>query len=212
MLAINNVDFVNISLQDHLDFDALKATGKLPFNQLPLLEIDNLNLSQSGAMIAFLARRGDLYGKTDEDAVLCDMVVGAVGDFNVPAMQFAFKADKREAARDVYGALVKFGKHFEASLDRQGGANLVGNQLTVADILLAESLTSFVEFVPGCLEQYPHLRKLRENVVSEPTIKAYLNSTNRWRLPDDQYVVDIARVLCRALPPHMPEPDRFVKN
>ena len=99
------------------------------------------------------------------------MVVGAVGDFNVPAMQFAFKADKREAANDLYAALARFGEHFEAMLDRHRGVNLVGNQLTVADIILAESLTSFVEFVPACLEQYPHLKKLRESVVSESSKK-----------------------------------------
>jgi glutathione S-transferase len=60
MLAINNIDFINISLEDHNDFDILKASGKLPFNQLPLLEIDNIKLSQSSAMILHLARRGDL--------------------------------------------------------------------------------------------------------------------------------------------------------
>ena len=58
MLAINNIDFINISLEDHNDFDNLKASGKLPFNQLPLLELDDLRLSQSSAMISFLARRG----------------------------------------------------------------------------------------------------------------------------------------------------------
>jgi glutathione S-transferase len=113
MLAINNIDFINISLEDYNDFDNLKTSGKLPFNQLPLLELDDLKLSQSNAMISFLARRGDLYGKTNEDAVRCDMLVGAVGDFNVPAMQFAFKADKDEASRDLENSLKKFGKHFE---------------------------------------------------------------------------------------------------
>ncbi len=35
---------------------------------------------------------------------------------------------------------------------------------------------------------------------------------NRWRRPDDQYIIDIAAVLERALPPHMPDPDRFVAS
>ncbi len=212
MLAINNIDFINISLENHNDFDNLKASGKLPFNQLPLLEIDDLKLSQSSAMISFLARRGDLYGKTNEEAVWCDMLVGAVGDFNVPAMQFAFKADKEQASGDLDVSLQKFGKHFEFILTQNKGEFLVGQKLSVADIILGESLTSFIEFSPTCLNDYPQLKRIQERVVSEPNISSYLNSTNRWRLPDEQYVIDIAKVLCRQLPLHMPEPNRFVKG
>tara|TARA_B100000749_G_C18360511_1_gene437299 strand:+ start:184 stop:882 length:699 start_codon:yes stop_codon:yes gene_type:complete len=212
MLAINNIDFINISLEDYNDFDDLKASGKLPFNQLPLLELDDLKLSQSSAMISFLARRGDLYGKTNEDAVRCDMLVGAVGDFNVPAMQFTFKADKDEASRDLDESLKKFGKHFEFILTQNEGEFLVGQKLSVADIIMAESLTSFIEFCPTCLNNYPLLKQLQEKVVSEHNINEYLNSSNRWRLPDEQYIIDIARVLCRPLPSHMPEPNRFVKG
>ena len=149
MLAINNIDFINISLEDYNDFDDLKASGKLPFNQLPLLELDDLKLSQSSAMISFLARRGDLYGKTNEDAVRCDMLVGAVGDFNVPAMQFAFKVDKDEASRDLDASLKKFGKHFEFILTQNEGEFLVGQKLSVADIIMRESLTSYIEFSPA---------------------------------------------------------------
>jgi len=212
MLAINNIDFINISLEDYNDFDDLKASGKLPFNQLPLLELDDLKLSQSSAMISFLARRGDLYGTTDAEAVGCDMLVGAVGDFNVSAMQFAFKADKDEASRDLDASLMRFGKHFEFILTQNEGEFLVGQKLSVADIIMAESLTSFIEFCPACLNNYPLLKQLQEKVVSEHNINKYLNSSNRWRLPDEQYVIDIARVLCRPLPSHMSEPNRFVKG
>lgn len=212
MLAINNVDFINVSLENHNDFETLKSTDNLPFNQLPLLELDGLNLSQSSAMVSFLARKGDFYGDTDEDAVLCDMVVGAVGDFNIPAMQFPFKADEQNASSDLDASLTKFGKHFETVLKRNDGDFVLGQKLSVADVILAESLTSFIEFAPACLGGYPLLQKLQQTVVSEPSIKNYLISANRWRLPDDQYVIDIARVLCRALPPHMPEPERFVNK
>ena len=170
MPAINNIDFINISLEDYNDFDDLKASGKLPFNQLPLLELDDLKLSQSSAMISFLARRGDLYGKTDEEAVRCDMLVGAVGDFNVPAMQFAFKADKDEASRDLDASLKKFGKHFELILTQNESEFLVGQKLSVADIIMAESLTSFIEFCPTCLNNYPLLKQLQEKVVAEHNI------------------------------------------
>ena len=210
MLAINNINFINISLDDHNDFNNLKDKGILPFNQLPLLEFDNLNLTQSNAMVSYLARRGHFYGKTDEEAVKCDMLLGAVGDFNIPAMQFAFKADKERASIDLDVSLGKFGNHFEFILNQNGGEYLVGEALSVADIIMGESLTSFLEYSPNCLKTYPKLKQFQTRIVSEPYIKTYLNSTNRWHLPDQQYVIDIARVLCRPLPLHMPEPNRFV--
>ena len=46
--------------------------------------------------------------------------------------------------------------------------------------------------------------------LSAVEIAAYLASDARWPIPGDQYVIDVARVLQRALPPHMPEPERFV--
>ena len=212
MLAASNIEFINISLQDYTDFDALKLSGKLPFNQLPLLEIGDFKLSQSSAMISFLARKSGLYGMTDEDAVWCDMLIGAINDFNTPAMQFAFKQNRREASKDLDVSLKKFGNHFKFRLTQNGGQFLVGKSLSSADILLAEALTSFIEFSPDCLVNYPCLMEFRNRIVSEPNIKSYLTSTNRWRLPDDQYVIDVAKVLRRPLPLHFEQRHRFVQN
>ena len=211
MLAINNINFMNISLEDESDFINLIDSEKLPFNQLPLLELDDMKLSQSSAMISYLARRGNLYGDTIEDALLCDMLVGAVIDFNVPAMQFAFKAERNEACKDLDNSLNKFGKRFDFYLNKNEGEYLLGNKISVADVIIAESLTSFIEFSPNCLKSYPILSHLQQKVVSVKSINDYLNSGNRWCLPNEQYVIDVARVLCRPLPPHMPDPNRFVK-
>lgn len=71
MLAVNRIDFQNIAIDTPEALAALRASGKLPFDQMPLLELDGLNLSQSSAMIRYLARRGDLYGDDDTDALWC---------------------------------------------------------------------------------------------------------------------------------------------
>ena len=68
ILAIGWIGFENVSVDTAEALAALRATGKLPFDQMPLLEIHGLNLSQSSAMIRYLARRGGYYGETDADA------------------------------------------------------------------------------------------------------------------------------------------------
>jgi len=212
MLAVNEIEFQNVSLSNPADFENLKSTQKLPFNQLPLLEIHGLNLSQSAAMIGYLARRGGLNGDGEVEAVWCDMIAGATADFNTPAMQFAFQPDPEVAKQGLLASIVKFCPHFARILERNGGEFLVGARRSLADVVLAESLTSYLEIISDCLGEFPGLKNLQARVITEPGIAAYLRSPNRWRRPDDQYVIDIAAVLERALPAHMPDADRFVAS
>ena len=210
MLAANQIEFENAELATPEDFDALKKSEKLPFNQLPLLEIDGLNLSQSAAMVGYLARRGGFYGDDAIEAVRCDMIAGAAADFNTPAMQIAFQPDREIARQGLLASIGKFGPRFAKILHENGGKYMVGTRRSLADVVLAESLTTHLEIMPDSLDALPGLKSLQEQVVSDAGIAAYLRSPNRWRRPDDQYVIDIARVLQRVLPPHMRDPDRFV--
>jgi len=212
MLAVNEIEFENVSLSNPADFENLKSAQKLLFNQLPLLEIDGLNLSQSAAMIGYLARRGGLYGDGAVEAVGCDMIAGATADFNTPAMQFAFQPDPEVAKQGLHASIVKFCPHFARILERNGGEFLVGARRSLADVVLAESLTSYLEIISDCLNDFPGVKDLQARVIAEPGVAAYLRSPNRWRHPDDQYVIDIAAVLERALPSHMPDPDRFIAS
>lgn len=58
MLAVNQIEFKNIVVATPGELAALRLTGKPPFDQMPLLEIDGLCLSQSTAMVRYLARFG----------------------------------------------------------------------------------------------------------------------------------------------------------
>jgi hypothetical protein len=58
MLAINQISFNNIPITTPEDLIELRGSGKLPFDQMPLLEINGMNLSQSSGMIRYLARIG----------------------------------------------------------------------------------------------------------------------------------------------------------
>lgn len=210
MLAAIQIPFVNVPLVTPEDLARLRASGKLPFDQLPLLEIDELNLSQSTALIRYLARRGGLYGDNDDDALWCDMVAGATADFAETAMQAAFQATPEAAAANLRRSFAKFGPRFQARLEVNGGAYVAAKRLTFADVVLAEALTSYLEYITDLLDDWPGLADLRHRVVGEPGIADYLVSPNRWPTPGVDYVVAVARVLQRALPPHMPDPDRFV--
>ena len=210
MLAINQINFENVAIETPEALAALRATGKLPFDQMPLLEIDGLNLSQSSAMIRYLARRGGYYGESDADALWCDMMAGAVADFAETSIQAAFQPTAEAAVETLKGRFAKFGPVFEARLADNGTGFCAGACLTFADVVLAEALSGYLEWVPGLLVDTPLLAALHGQVLDLPGIAAYLNSAQRYPMAGDTYVIDAARVLQRALPTHFSDQNRFV--
>lgn len=208
MLAINHIKFENIPIETPEMLLALRASGKLPFDQMPLLEIEELNLSQSSAMIRYLARSGEYYGSTEQDAVWCDMVAGAVSDFAETSLQAAFQPTKKIAVKALQGRFNKFGPRFENRLSKNGLC--AGVKLTFADILLAEAINSYLEWIPDILDETPFLDNLYKKVITTSGISAYLKSPQRYPMSGSNYVIDVARVLQRALPSHMPNPNRFI--
>ena len=210
MLAINRIAFENVPIETPESLAALRATGKLPFDQMPLLEINGLKLSQSSAMIRYLARLGGFYGESEIDAVWCDMIAGAAADFAETAMQAAFQPTEDIAKAALRTRFEKFGPKFEARLTQNGSGCCVGDRMTFADVVLAEALSAYLEWCPDILGDKPLLDALHERISNEPGVARYLHSTQRYPPAGDSYVVDVARVLQRALPPHMSDPDRFV--
>ena len=208
MLAINHVEFENVPIETPEMLLALRASGKLPFDQIPLLEIEEQNLSQSSAMIRYLARSGEYYGSTEQDAVWCDMIAGAVADFAETSLQAAFQPSKEVAVKALQERFNKFGPRFESRLSRNGLC--AGGKLTFADVLLAEAVNSYLEWIPDILNKTPFLDDLYKKVIATSGISAYLNSPQRYPMSGSNYVIACARVLQRALPSHMPNPNRFV--
>ncbi|MDA9171106.1 glutathione S-transferase family protein [Alphaproteobacteria bacterium] len=208
MLAINHIKFENIPIETPEMLLALRASGKLPFDQMPLLEIEELNLSQSSAMIRYLARSGEYYGSTEQDAVWCDMIAGAVSDFAETSLQAAFQPTKKIAVKALQERFNKFGPRFENRLSKNGLC--AGVKLTFADILLAEAINSYLEWIPDILHETPFLDNLYKKVITTSGISAYLKSPQRYPMSGSNYVIDVARVLQRALPSHMPNPNRFI--
>lgn len=210
MLAATGVDFVNAPVDTPEELADLRASGKLPFDQMPLLEIDDHTLSQSSAMIRYLARRAGLYGANDTDAMWCDLVTGVVADFAEAAMQAAFKPTADAAVADLQARFAKFGPRFEARIKAQGSGFIAAGGVTFADVVLAEALSSYLEWCPDLLDGTPGLAAMYQSVTTQPGIAAYLASDLRYPMPGDDYVIGVAKVLQRALPSHMPDADRFV--
>lgn len=212
MLAANDIQFDNVPIDTPQTLAALRTSGRLPFDQLPLLEIDDLRISQTTALLRYLARRGDLYGDDTIDALWCDMISGVAADLAEPAILAAFQESRDNALKGLRQRVDKFCPRLEARIEQNGGRFIAAQRLSFADIVLGEALSSHLELDPTSLDRFPLLSRLQQAVIRLPGIAKYLNSTLRWPIAGDAYVINVAHVLERALPSHMASPNRFVRG
>ena len=207
MLAATGVKFCNSGLRTHKEFVDLKEKqGKLLFGQLPILELDNHVFTQSASMVEYLAKRANLCGKDLFEETRCSEIAGAVRDWAQGPMAVAFQEDKGAYKRGHCTTLFKkFGDYMEKILKENPSGFMVGENVTYADILVAECLTSYEEMIPGIIDsfQYERLKMLKNVVCSLPSLKEYLNSPLRYDFPDDTYVTNVRAVLGQPLPPHL---------
>lgn len=151
-----------------------------PLGQLPVLEVDGVQIPQSVAIARFLAKKFNLAGKTDVEQAQADVVVDTVGDLiaaYVPVRREQDENKKKELldkflAEDLpkqLGNLETLGKLYS-----NGGQFFVGDSLTWADLAVYSFSENFVAKDPNSLEAYPFLKANRTAVDQQPRIAEYL--------------------------------------
>jgi glutathione S-transferase len=168
------------------DFAALKATGALPFEAVPVWEEPGgLRLAQSLAIAKHLARVHGLAGRTAVEAAQCDQWLGAVDDVRAELRKLAgTPAGERAALRSELrsATLPRWLGYLDRLLAKNGGGGgfVVGTSVTVADLALWYLLEMIRDNGFGAaLERYPVLVAFAERIAKRPRIAAYLTGGRR---------------------------------
>jgi glutathione S-transferase len=98
MLAYTDVSFAQRVVGTRERFVNLRDSGQLAFGQLPLLQIDGLELVQSQAIVRYLARRANITGKDAQEELQCDMIAEAILDLIRLAAAAPFQRRKGDEA------------------------------------------------------------------------------------------------------------------
>lgn len=214
-LAAAGVPFENVCLSSKKEMEDLRSGGNLTFNQVPMLEIDGLKLTQSMAIVRHAARLGGLEGKTPTECARVDEILEGISDARNAIISYPFNPDAVQVVNQHMASVQKYFTAFEAMIARNntpscfGGPFAVGNELTAADVLLAELVESSREAVESVsdaakatthvLQPYPKLRALHAHVLSLPGIKAFMASPNWFPFPAGEhgkkYVANVQTVL-----------------
>ncbi|XP_069089180.1 glutathione S-transferase P 1-like [Pleurodeles waltl] len=173
-----------VSLQDWIDGKVdLKKTAV--FGQLPMFADGDFILFQSKAILRYLGRKHDVYGKNDKEAALIDMANDGVEDLREKFYRcyfFEWDTGKEKYMEDLPNQL----RAFERLLSQNSSGFLVGSTVSFADYNLLDLLHNHLVYVPDCLNSFPHLKAFKEKMECRPKLKAYLQSNdhkNRIFLP-----------------------------
>jgi glutathione S-transferase len=161
---------------------------KMPFQAMPVLEVDGKMIAQSNTINRYLGKLAGLYPKDDWQAALVDEVMDAVEDIstrigNTMALEGEAKKKAREAL--TAGPIPRFLQQIEARLKAGGGEWFVEKRLTVADIkcfLWVRWLKSgALDHVPADIvdQHAPLLAAHFERVRNHPKIAAYYRSRGK---------------------------------
>ncbi|KAF5279373.1 hypothetical protein FQA39_LY05483 [Lamprigera yunnana] len=175
LLSYGGIEFEDVRFEFE-EWPQLK--NKMPFGQVPILEVDGKQAYQSVAICRYLAKEVKLNGADDWENLQIDAVVDTINDLNRKLSLWNYESDeiiKEDLKRVLFvETLPYYFDRFEKMAEVNNGY-FVGGKLTWADFYFVGILESlYVMFGKEVIKGYPNLQQLHENVVSLPAIKDWI--------------------------------------
>jgi len=169
-----------------MDFKAFKETGKAPFGQAPILEVDGKVISQTGAIARYCGKQGGFYPRDDDFAAakIDELIDTATDITNLvgPTMRMGDE-EKLEARQKLAGdKLPMYFTALEGMMKANGSTGFfVGDKMTIADLAMWRLFGWFkggaLDGMPtDLLDSYPLLTKSFNDMDTNPKIKAWMDS------------------------------------
>jgi glutathione S-transferase len=192
-------------------FFQLVESRQLPFGQVPMLQIDRMELVQTQAIIRYLAGRGNLLPKVAADHVKCDMLAESLRDLIDVLTEAPFNRVRDEKSpqnvpeqgRDYYMIKIFFAhaKRLEYCIALNNKSPyLVGDSPTYVDVLAVHAITWFVEECGvRIMDRFSRLVNLQHLILENEGLRAFLASDLYYGVGDASYVTQVEHVLERDL-------------
>lgn len=162
------------------DWEALRE--QMPFQALPVLDVDGRRVAQSNAINRYVGRLVGLYPKDDWQALLCDEVMDAIEDLDHmigDTIPLPPEEKQRARAQLAAGPIPRYLEQFQRRLEAAGGEYFVERRLTVGDL----KVWMMVRWLRGGALDYiatdltdrvaPLLVQHAERLAAQPKIAAY---------------------------------------
>jgi len=162
------------------DFDKSQWLSEKPnlgldFPNLPYYIDGDVKITQSLAIIRYLARKYKLVGESEQELIRSDVTEQQVMDLKMALVRVCYNAAEYEKAREEH--LKTLPGQMEL-LSKFLGSNkyVLGDKLTYVDFLLYELLDVLLVYEPTCLDATGNLKEYVDRIREVPELKKYLES------------------------------------
>lgn len=174
--------------------------GKYPFPNLPYLIDGDIHVTQSNAILRYVARKADpgLLGSTPEAQTRVDIMLEEGMDLRNRTVNMAY----RPAGGDYDAALPAYEEALRSHLAKLSTflgeeSWFAGAALTACDFVLYELFDQNQLMVNGVLADFPNLQAFHARFAALPAIKEYLASSRCITFPcNNQHSHTTQRKIC----------------
>ncbi|KAM7434441.1 hypothetical protein ABFA07_015471 [Porites harrisoni] len=184
VFAIAGVEFEDVRVHPQ-DWPKLKESGLSPSGQLPILEVNGQILTQSKAILSYVAKELGLAPEDNFQLAQADMLAGVISELE-DKLNAAFANEdqekKEKALTAVRELLVSRCEYFEKLLATNNKRGFFfGEKLTYADVVVFAFLNSHLlkgkaEGIPELLKDFLALSAWYELVRTQPKILEWLKN------------------------------------
>lgn len=147
----------------------------LEFPNLPYYIDGDVKLTQSMAIIRYIADKHNMLGGCPKERAEISMLEGAVLDIRYGVSRIAYSKDFETLKVDFLNKLPEMLKMFEDRLCHKTYLN--GDHVTHPDFMLYDALDVVLYMDPMCLDAFPKLVCFKKRIEAIPQIDKYLKSS-----------------------------------
>nr|SAY41336.1 glutathione S-transferase [Gammarus pulex] len=153
----------------------IKFTLGLDFPNLPYYIDGEVKLTESSAILRYLARQHNLLGTSEEERYRADIMEYSICDFRMAFVRLCYGPNFETAKTKYLKALPEHLKFFSEYLGSRKW--FAGENLTYPDFIAYEIFDQVLLLAPSCLDEFPNIKRFQKQFEELEPIKAYLASS-----------------------------------
>ena len=190
-LFISNIPFEDVRISRE-EFINMIKTGylpngkKVPFHQLPVIEVDGEIIGQTGAIARYCGKISNLYSNDNTNAAKIDQIIDAATDITNLVSPTIREKDEQKKIEDRLllknKLLPRWFTYLENILSESTSDWFVENKMTIADIamwrLLGWLISGIIDGIPTTIvDNHPKLKNIHTNVHQHPKVQEWMLKT-----------------------------------